>query len=46
MAWKRWGDRCHGEGTDNPVSSARTRNLLGWRPQEAELLTDLKASGY
>lgn len=31
---------------DNPASSAITRNSLGWRPQESELLTDMKESGY
>jgi nucleoside-diphosphate-sugar epimerase len=30
---------------DNPTSSALTRNSLGWRPQEAELLTDIRV-GY
>jgi nucleoside-diphosphate-sugar epimerase len=31
---------------DNPSSSALTRSALGWRPQEAELLTDMMANGY
>ena len=31
---------------DNPTSSALTRNSLGWRPQEPELLTDIRKSGY
>jgi nucleoside-diphosphate-sugar epimerase len=31
---------------DNPTSSALTRNSLGWRPQEPELLTDMRDSGY
>jgi hypothetical protein len=31
---------------DNPTSSALTRSALGWRPQEPELLTDMRESGY
>lgn len=31
---------------DNPTSSARTRDALGWRPQEPDLLTDMRESGY
>jgi nucleoside-diphosphate-sugar epimerase len=31
---------------DNPTSSALTRNSLGWRPKEPELLTDMRDSGY
>lgn len=31
---------------DNPTSSARTRELLGWRPEQPELLADLKAGHY
>jgi nucleoside-diphosphate-sugar epimerase len=31
---------------DNPTSSAITRNLLGWRPNEPDLLTDMRDSGY
>jgi nucleoside-diphosphate-sugar epimerase len=31
---------------DNPTSSALTRNSLGWQPQEAELLVDMRESGY
>jgi nucleoside-diphosphate-sugar epimerase len=31
---------------DNPTSSAVTRNSLGWRPQEPELLTDMRDGGY
>ena len=31
---------------DNPTSSAITRKSLGWRPREAELLTDLRDGGY
>jgi nucleoside-diphosphate-sugar epimerase len=31
---------------DNPTSSALTRNSLGWRPQEPDLLTDMRQSGY
>lgn len=31
---------------DNPSSSALTRSSLGWRPQEPDLLTDVRESGY
>jgi nucleoside-diphosphate-sugar epimerase len=31
---------------DNPTSSEITRKSLGWRPQEADLLTDMRGSGY
>jgi nucleoside-diphosphate-sugar epimerase len=31
---------------DNPTSSALTRNSLGLCPQEPELLTDMRDSGY
>ena len=31
---------------DNPTSSAITRKSLGWRPQELELLTDMRDGGY
>jgi nucleoside-diphosphate-sugar epimerase len=31
---------------DNPTSSAVTRSSLGWRPQEPELLADMRDSGY
>jgi nucleoside-diphosphate-sugar epimerase len=31
---------------DNPTSSAITRNSLGWSPQQPELLTDMRDSGY
>jgi nucleoside-diphosphate-sugar epimerase len=36
----------HFVAIDNPVSSAITRNTLGWRPQEPELLADMMESGY
>jgi hypothetical protein len=32
--------------TDNPTSSAITRNALGWHPQGPELLADMRDSGY
>jgi nucleoside-diphosphate-sugar epimerase len=31
---------------DNPTSSARTRETLGWIPKESGLLADMKESGY
>jgi nucleoside-diphosphate-sugar epimerase len=31
---------------DNPTSSARTRELLGWQPEHPALLADLKAGHY
>lgn len=31
---------------DNPTSSARTRELLGWKPTHADLLTDLAEGHY
>ncbi|MGW5103265.1 SDR family oxidoreductase [Streptomyces sp. NPDC004100] len=33
-------------GVDNPTSSALTRELLGWRPTETELLADLEEGHY
>ena len=33
-------------GIDNPTSSAVTRDAVGWQPQEAELLADMRSSGY
>jgi len=32
-------------GTDQPASSAKTRELLGWQPREIGLLPDLDANG-
>jgi nucleoside-diphosphate-sugar epimerase len=31
---------------DNPTSSARTRELLGWKPEHADLLADIAAGHY
>jgi nucleoside-diphosphate-sugar epimerase len=31
---------------DNPTSSARTRELLGWKPTHADLLADIAAGHY
>ena len=31
---------------DNPTSSALTRSALGWQPREANLLADMRGSGY
>ncbi|RYZ44172.1 MAG: SDR family oxidoreductase [Myxococcaceae bacterium] len=31
---------------DNPTSSAITRDTLGWRPREPDLLTDMRDNGY
>jgi len=32
--------------TDNPVSSAITRKLLGWHPEGPDLLSDMRDNGY
>jgi nucleoside-diphosphate-sugar epimerase len=31
---------------DNPTSSALTREMLGWRPEQPELLVDMNEAGY
>jgi len=31
---------------DNPTSSAITREVVGWLPQEVGLLTDIREGGY
>jgi hypothetical protein len=31
---------------DNPTSSARTRELLGWKPTHADLLADMAEGHY
>jgi nucleoside-diphosphate-sugar epimerase len=31
---------------DNPTSSARTRELLGWKPTHADLLADIREGHY
>jgi nucleoside-diphosphate-sugar epimerase len=31
---------------DNPTSSARTREILGWKPAHADLLTDIAEGHY
>jgi nucleoside-diphosphate-sugar epimerase len=31
---------------DNPTSSAQTRKVLGWRPDQPELIPELKAGHY
>ncbi|TSC27381.1 SDR family oxidoreductase [Corallococcus sp. Z5C101001] len=31
---------------DNPTSSARTRDAMGWQPRESGLLKDMRDSGY
>jgi nucleoside-diphosphate-sugar epimerase len=36
----------HFAAIDNPVSSRLTREGLGWRPQEPDLLTDMRDGGY
>ena len=33
-------------GLDNPVSGARTRELLGWQPTHPDLITDIDAGHY
>lgn len=32
--------------TDNPTSSFITRELVGWRPREVGLLTDVREGDY
>jgi nucleoside-diphosphate-sugar epimerase len=36
----------HFAAIDNPASSRRTRELLGWQPRQAHLLADLDSPGY
>jgi nucleoside-diphosphate-sugar epimerase len=36
----------HFVALDNPASSARTREALGWKPKELGPLTDIKENGY
>jgi hypothetical protein len=36
----------HWIAIDNPTSSAVTRKAFGWRPQEPELLMDMRDGGY
>ena len=31
---------------DNPTSSAKTRQVLGWKPEHADLLADIAAGHY
>ncbi len=36
----------HFAGIDNPTSSQRTQQLLGWRPRQVELIADLERGRY
>jgi nucleoside-diphosphate-sugar epimerase len=36
----------HFAALDNPASSQRTRQLLGWRPEQPALITDLDRARY
>jgi nucleoside-diphosphate-sugar epimerase len=36
----------HFAALDNPASSQRTRELLGWQPRQAELIPDLDRTRY
>lgn len=36
----------HFATVDNPMSSAITREIVGWQPREASLLTDMRKGGY
>jgi hypothetical protein len=36
----------HFAALDNPASSQRTRELLGWQPSQAELIPDLDRTRY
>jgi nucleoside-diphosphate-sugar epimerase len=41
-----FGFLAHFVGVDNPVHSALTREALGWQPQHAGLLDDMRAADY
>jgi nucleoside-diphosphate-sugar epimerase len=45
-AGEHFGFLAHFVGLDGPTSSARTQELLGWRPTHAGLLEDLAAGHY
>ena len=36
----------HFAALDNPTSSQRTRELLGWQPQQAALIADVDRTRY
>jgi nucleoside-diphosphate-sugar epimerase len=43
---EHFGWFAHFAGSDMAASSARTRALLGWQPQEVSLLSDLGRPEY
>ena len=45
-AGEHFGWFAHFAAIDNPASSARTRELLGWQPKQPGLITDLDRPGY
>jgi nucleoside-diphosphate-sugar epimerase len=45
-ATKHFGWFAHFAALDNPTSSERTRNLLGWQPQQPGLIPDLDHPRY
>jgi len=45
-AGTHFGWLAHFATVDNPMSSAITRDVVGWRPREAGLLTDMREGGY
>ncbi len=45
-AAEHFGWFAHFAGIDNKASSAQTRAILGWRPTQPGLLSDLKQPGY
>jgi hypothetical protein len=45
-AVNHFGWFAHFAALDNPSSSARTRELLGWQPKQPGLIPDLDRPGY
>jgi nucleoside-diphosphate-sugar epimerase len=45
-AAKHFGSFAHFAAMNNPASSARTQELLGWKPQQPGLIADLDRESY
>ncbi|HET8925340.1 MAG TPA: SDR family oxidoreductase [Candidatus Acidoferrum sp.] len=45
-AGEHFGWLAHFVGVDCPASSARTQQLLGWQPKQADLIADIDSAGY